>query len=67
MKFNVKSIEVEIPNELILKKINTTPTLKRLFRGELRVGKNIENVNHFQFSEIVRFMPILGCSYKQLK
>ena len=60
MRSNVKTIEVDIPNELILKKINTTPTLSRLFRSKLKVGKNTENVNHFQFSEIVRFMPILG-------
>jgi len=54
MKRNVKAITVNVPNDIYLKKINTTPALKRLFRDTLKVGDNEMNVNHFHFSEIMR-------------
>lgn len=60
MKTNIKTIKIIIPNEIILNRINTTPTLKRLSKLNLIVGENEERVNHFQFSEMNRMFPILG-------
>lgn len=60
MKTNIKKVKIIIPNDIILKRINSTPTLKRLSKCNLFVGENIENVNHYQFSEMQRMYPILG-------
>lgn len=60
MKTNIKTIKIIIPNEIILNRINTTPTLKRLSKLNLIVGENEERVNHFQFAEMNRIFPILG-------
>lgn len=60
MKANIKQVKIVIPNETILKRVNSTPTLKRLSRLNFIVGENIENVNHYQFSEMQRMYPILG-------
>ena len=58
---NVKTINIYIPNESILKRINSTPTLSRLIRTKLNVGNNIERVNHKQYSDIKRMLPLLDC------
>ena len=60
MKANIKKVKIVIPNETILKRVNSTPTLKRLSKLILVVGENIETVNHYQFSEMQRMYPILG-------
>ena len=57
---NTKNITIEVPNEQILKKINTTPTFNRLSRLKLNVGKNIEIVNHKQYSDMVRLFPLIN-------
>lgn len=57
-KRNIKTIKLYIPNELILKKIKSTPTLNQWFRNELKVGDNIENVNHVQFHNIMRLFSL---------
>ncbi len=61
MKPNVKTVKITIPNDVILKKINSTPALSRLTRLHLVVGENIEKVNHSQFSQLLRMFPIAGC------
>jgi hypothetical protein len=66
MKTNIKQVKIVIPNETILRRVNSTPTLKRLSRLNLVVGENIENVNHFQFSEMQRMYPILGIEITEL-
>ena len=66
MKKNVKKVLIHVPNEKILKRLNNTPSLKRLTRLTLKVGDNIEHVNHFQFSEQKRIYPIAGVTYKEL-
>ena len=63
---NVKKVEITVPNETILKRINSTPTLKRLSRLTLKVGSNIETVNHYQYSEMMRMFPIVGCEITEL-
>jgi hypothetical protein len=63
----IKIVEITIPNELVLKKINSTPALKRLSRLELSVGKNVENVNHYQFSEMMRMFPIIDCRIVEIE
>lgn len=60
MRTNVKTVKITIPNEVVLKRVNTTPALKRLSRLNLVVGDNFENVNHYQYSEMQRMYPVLG-------
>ena len=66
MKKNIKQVKIVIPNDIILKRVNSTPTLKRISRLNLVVGENIESVNHFQFSEMQRMYPILGIEITEL-
>jgi len=66
MKANIKQVKIVIPNEVILKRVNSTPTLKRLSKLNLVVGENTENVNHYQFSEMKRMYPILGIDIIEL-
>lgn len=58
---NVKTVKIIVPCEIILRKVKTTPALNRLTRLNLQVGENIERVNHYQFSELMRIYPIAGC------
>ena len=57
---NIKTVKITIPNEQILKRVNSTPTFNRLSRLKLQVGENIENVNHKQFADMVRIYPLIG-------
>lgn len=66
MKANIKQVKIVIPNEVILKRVNSTPTLKRLSKLNLVVGENTENVNHYQFSEMKRMYPILDIDIIEL-
>jgi hypothetical protein len=59
MKRNIKTIVINIQNDIYLNRINNTPTIKKLFKDNLVVGNNILNVNHFNYSEIVRMQGIL--------
>lgn len=65
-KQNIKTVKITIPNEIILKKIISTPALNRLSRLILKVGENIENVNHFQFAEQMRMFPIAGVKIEEI-
>ncbi len=66
MKPNVKTVRILIPDEFILKKITSTPTLKQLSRIELKVGENIENVNHYQYSRLLNMLPLIGCKVEEV-
>ena len=57
---NIKTVIIEIPNEQILKRLNSTPTFSRLSKLNLQVGKNRENVNHKIYSDMVRLYPLLN-------
>ena len=61
MKANIKTVTILISSVEILKKINSTPALKNLTRSNLVVGENTENVNHYQYAQILRMYPIVGC------
>ena len=63
---NVKKITIDIPNEQILKRVLSTPTLNRLVRTPLKVGINVEMVNHKQFSDIMRMYPLLGIEINEI-
>jgi hypothetical protein len=65
-KQNVKTVEITVPNEKILQRIKSTPALRSLSRLELKVGVNTENVNHFQFNNMMRMFPIAGCQIKEI-
>lgn len=65
-KQNIKTVRITIPNEVVLKRVNTTPALSRLTRLHLIVGENIENVNHYQYSELMRMFPIAGCKVEEI-
>ena len=66
MKTNIKRVKIVMPSDPILKRVNSTPALKRLSRLNLVVGENFENVNHYQFSEMKRMYPILGIEIIEL-
>ncbi len=63
---NIKKVSITIPSEVILKKVTSTPTFSCLSRLKLVVGENIENVNHKQFSDMVRLYPLLGIEIKEI-
>jgi len=64
---NIKTVRITVPNEQILKKLNSTPTFNRLSRLQLQVGENIENVNHKQFADMLRLYPLIGVVVNELK
>ena len=64
---NVKTVKITIPNEQLLRKINSTPSLNRLSRLALKVGENIENVNHAQFADMVRIYPLIGVTVEEIE
>jgi hypothetical protein len=66
MATNIKTVKITVPNEIILKKVNSTPVFQRLVRNKLKVGENIENVNHYQYSEILRMFTIAGCKVEDI-
>ena len=57
---NTKKVNINVPNEQILKRLNSTPTFNRLSRLNLKVGDNIEVVNHKQFADMIRLYPLIG-------
>ena len=64
---NVKTVKITIPNERALKKATSIPAFKWLSRLKLKVGENIENVNHFQFSEMKRLYPMIDIDVEEVK
>jgi len=65
-KRNIKIVRIIVPNEQILKKINSTPTFDRLSRLNLHVGENIENVNHKQYADMLRLYPLIGVTIEEV-
>ncbi len=65
-KRNIKTVCITIPTEEALKKCKYVPTFKNLSRLNLKLGENIENVNHTQFSNMNRLYPIIGITVKQI-
>ena len=63
---STKQIVIYIPNDIILKRLVTTPTFNRLSRQKLKVGENIETVNMKQYSDMVRLYPIIGVSVREI-
>jgi DMSO/TMAO reductase YedYZ molybdopterin-dependent catalytic subunit len=63
---NVKTVQIFIPNENVLSLIVRTPALSNLVRTKLKVGDNIERVNHYQFSQLMRMFPIAGAQVKEI-
>lgn len=63
---NIKTVKITVPTEKHLNRLNDTPTLSRLSRNTLKVGENIERVNHYQFADMIRMYPIVGCSIEEI-
>lgn len=63
---NTKKVNINVPNEQILKRLNSTPTLSRLSRLNLQVGDNIETVNHKQYADMVRLYPLINITVTEL-
>ena len=63
---NIKTVKITVPNEQILKRLNSTPTFSTLSRLKLQVGENIENVNHAQFAYMVRLYPLMGVTVEDI-
>lgn len=66
MSRNIKTVKITVPNENVLRRINSTPTFKRLSRQQLKVGENIENVNHSQYADMVRLYPMIGVTVEEI-
>ena len=62
---NIKTVKITIPSEEILKRLNSTPTFSRLSRLKLKVGENLENVNHKQYADMKRLYPMMGVSVEE--
>ncbi len=65
-KRNVKTVRITVPDERTLRRIKNTDTFKYLSRLDLKVGENIENVNHTQFSRQKRLFPIIGVNVEEI-
>lgn len=63
---NLKTVKITVPNERILKKLNSTPTFNRLSRLKLQVGENTENVNNKQFADMTRLYPLIGVTVEEV-
>ena len=63
---NTKKVNINVPNEQILKRLNSTPTFNRLSRLVLKVGDNAETVNHKQYSDMVRLYPLINVTVTEL-
>lgn len=63
---NIKTVKITVPNEGILRRLNSTPTFSRLSRLRLNVGENIQNVNHKQFSDMNRLYPMINVSVEEI-
>ena len=63
---NIKTVKIIVPNERVLKRLNSTPTFNRLSRLKLKVGENVENVNHKQFSDMNGLYPMINVSVEEI-
>lgn len=63
---NVKTVKITVPNEQVLQKLNSTPTFNRLSRLKLKVGENLENVNHAQFADMIRLYHLIGVKIEEI-
>ena len=63
---NIKTVKIIVPNERVLKRLNSTPTFNRLSRLKLNVGENVENVNHRQYADMNRLYPMIGVSIEEI-
>ena len=63
---NTKKVNINVPSEQTLKRINSTPTFNRLSRILLKVGDNVETVNHKQFSDMVRLFPLINVTVTEI-
>ena len=63
---NIKAVKIIIPNERVLKILNSTPAFNRLSRLKLNVGENVENVNHRQYADMKRLYPVLSVSVEEI-
>jgi hypothetical protein len=63
---NVKTVKIIVPNENALRLFKRTPVFLRLTRLDLRVGENVERVNHYQFSEQMRMFPMIGIKVEEI-
>jgi len=63
---NTKKVNINVPNEQILKRLNCTPALSRLSRLTLKVGDNIETVNHKQYADMFRLYQLINVTVKEL-
>jgi hypothetical protein len=65
-KQNIKIVKITIPNESVLRLVTNTPSFKRLTKLKLVLGENIEQVNHYQFSEQIRMFPLVGAKIEEI-
>lgn len=61
-----KRVIITIQTDVQLKRIKSTPTFARLTRLDLKVGANIETVNHKQFADMMRLYPLIGIDVREV-
>lgn len=64
---NVKTVKITVPDQAALRLAKTTPVFKQLTRLDLKVGENIENVNHKQFYDMQRMYPMIRIEVEEVK
>jgi hypothetical protein len=65
-KRNVKTVKIIVPDQAALRLAKTTPVFKQLTRLDLKVGENIENVNHKQFYDMQRMYPMIRIEVEEV-
>jgi hypothetical protein len=64
---NTKKVNINVPSEAILKRLHSTPTFSRLSKHQLKIGDNVEVVNHKQFADMLRLYPLINVGINEIK
>ena len=64
---NLKKIQVTVESEEVARLINSTPAFNKILRQPVKVGTIEERVNHWQYSQALRMLPIVGAKVTELK
>lgn len=63
---NTKKIKYVIDHPKRVKLFNSTPAFRELVRKDAKLGENIETVNHYQYSQILKMFPRLNIQVSEI-
>lgn len=63
---NTKKIKYVIDHPKRVKRFNSTPAFRELVRKDAQLGENIEVVNHYQYSQILKMFPSLNIKVTEI-